>query len=205
MKCPDPVRLCQYYETGSAEDFEAFVVNSEPWIFSRARQLIRGPLPGKFELAEDITWTVIRKVERSRSGSPWVPEKGTLDGWLYRIIRNQVAGHLRVKSKRLRSFSDLTPAGGDRGGGAYELVQTDYRHTLPLDSLVQTELLDQVRQVLGELPSTLQKVVALYYDEGLNFREIAAQVGSNPTSVFRQIAAVREKLARLTAAGKLAA
>jgi DNA-directed RNA polymerase specialized sigma24 family protein len=59
--------------------------------------------------------------------------------------------------------------------------------------------------VLQNFPADTQRAVKLCYEQELTYREIAEVIGSNPTSVFRQIAAVRERLARLLEADQLAA
>jgi RNA polymerase sigma factor (sigma-70 family) len=205
MKCPDQMKLSKYYESGAAEDFEAFVLNSEPWIFKRALYLIRGSMAGRFELAEDITWTVIQKIEASRRKNPWLPDKGALSGWMHRIIRNQVVGHFRSKSSQLLPCSDCLPESQEGKQYSMEHFKEDHRNALPLEVILHQELLEEVRKVLEQFPPQTQQVYSLYYEQGLNFRNIAKQVGSNTTAVYRQVAAVRAKLVRLTASGKLAA
>lgn len=205
MKCPDPAKLSRYYESGSAEDFEAFVLNSEPWIFKRARYLIRGSVPGKFELAEDVTWTILRKVEASRLWKPWMPEKGTLGGWLFRMIRNKVVSHLRVKSNLVRPCSDFQCESEDGKSCSPEQRLFDHRAASPPDLLLQAERFEHARRLLQQLPPGTQQVVALYFGDGLTYREIALQLGSSPTAIYRQVALARTKLAALVASDGLAA
>lgn len=205
MKSPDPVNLSKYYESGAAEDFEAFVLDAEPWIFNRARNLIRGPISGKFELAEDVTWVVIRKLEKSREKKGWCPEKGPLSGWLYHMIRNQVAGHLRVKANQVRPCSDYQYENEEGKRCSIEQGLIDHRSISPLEVVLKDEQLERTKRLLEELPPVTQRVITLYYEQELTYREIADAIGSNPTSVFREVAAVRKVVARLAATGRIAA
>jgi RNA polymerase sigma factor (sigma-70 family) len=205
MKSPDPVNLSKYYESGAAEDFEAFVLDAEPWIFKQARNLIRGPISGKFELAEDVTWVVIRKLEKSREKKGWRPEKGPLSGWLYRLIRNQVSGHLRVKGNQHRPCSDFCFENEDGKYGTIEQSLVDHRSPTPQALALKAEQLERAKRLLEQLPPITQRVISLYYEQDLTYREIADEIGSNPTSVFRQVAAVRAKFARLSAISRIAA
>ncbi|MFN5322042.1 MAG: RNA polymerase sigma factor [Planctomycetota bacterium] len=205
MKCPDPAKLSQYYQSGAAEDFEAFVLESESWIFKRARGLIRGPISGKFELAEDVTWTVLRKVEASRLGKPWIAGKGALGGWLFRMIRNEVAGHLRVKSNQLRPCSDLSPVSGSGESSSLEQRLCDHRTSTPQEMLLQAERMAGAVKLLEQLPAGTQQVVAMYYGQGLTYREIATDLGTNPAAVYRQVALARIQLAELCVCEGLAA
>ncbi|MFO0218445.1 MAG: RNA polymerase sigma factor [Planctomycetota bacterium] len=205
MKCPDPAKLSKYYESGAPEDFEAFVLNSEPWIFKRARYLIRGTVPGKFELAEDVTWTTLRKVEASRYCKPWFPEKGALGGWLFRMIRNQVSGYLRVKSNQIRPSSDFRHVSEDGKVCLLEQSLLDHRRASPQQLLLQAERLERAKRLLQQLPPGTQQVVAMYFGEGLTYREIALELDSNPTAVYRQVALAPTKLAALAVNDGLAA
>lgn len=205
MKCPDPANLSKYYESGAAEYFEAFVLEAESWIFKQARKLIRGPISGKFELAEDVTWVVIRKVEKSRENKCWLLEKGPLKAWLYRMIRNQVSSHLRVKSNQLRATSDFQFENEEGKYFSIEQGLPDHRNLSPQDVVLKSEQLQRARQLLEELPPATQRVIELYYEQELTYREIADQIGSSPASVYRQVSAVRAKVARLGTACRVVA
>jgi DNA-directed RNA polymerase specialized sigma24 family protein len=62
-----------------------------------------------------------------------------------------------------------------------------------------------VKGLLEQLPAETQRVVTMRYDQELTYREIAAEVGTNSTAVFRQVLAVRAQVARLGTSGPMAA
>ena len=205
MKCPDPAKLSKYYESGANEDFEAFVDGVDQWIFKRVRNAIRGAVIGKYELAEDLTWVVIRKIFESRCHTQWVSERGGLNQWLCKMISNQVSSYLRVKSNQLRICTDYQVEKDEGKRVSIEEREIDRRTTSPLESVLQREQLAEAERVLQNFPADTQRAVKLCYEQELTYREIAEVIGSNPTTVFRQIAAVRERLARLLEADQLAA
>jgi RNA polymerase sigma factor (sigma-70 family) len=197
MKSPDPVKLSKFYESGAQEDFEAFVLDAESWIFKKARNLIRGPIAGKFELAEDVTWMVLRKVEGSRCSKPWISEKGSLAGWLYRMIRNLVSSYLRVKVNRFLPCSDFRYEYENGKTDSPEQRLVDHRSASPEDLLLKAERLTEALGLVNQLPAVTQRVLALYFGEGLTYREIANELGSNPSTVYRQVSLARTKLSDL--------
>jgi RNA polymerase sigma-70 factor (ECF subfamily) len=56
--------------------------------------------------AADVTQEVMTQVARSVSGFDYDPERGRFRDWLFRIVYNRLADHLRVAQRPLRSGSE---------------------------------------------------------------------------------------------------
>lgn len=101
--------------------------------------------------------------------------------WLRQIAVNRAKELLRKRQPIL--FTDLTPEDADQ---PMEIAdQSPYAS--PEMQLEAKEVQRQVREILDDLPAGQRMIAAMYFYEGMNSREIAAQLGVNPATVRVQI------------------
>jgi RNA polymerase sigma-70 factor (ECF subfamily) len=108
------------------------------------------------EVAEDVTqeafvkiWKNIRKFDGKRKFKTWA----------YTIAKNTALDHLRQKG--LIAFSEL------------ENVEFASKNPLPEESMDKLQDMQVIGHMVSKLPSKYRQVVTLYYNDELNFREIA--------------------------------
>lgn len=79
---------------------------------------------------------------------------------------------LKSRAINLLSLEDLTPHTEDGDGGNIFDVLEDPFATNPLEALSLHDLKDRLIGALGALPERERLVLSLYYDDGLNLKEI---------------------------------
>jgi len=122
---------------------------------------------GNAELAEDLTSEVFLKLLEVL-GTSRAPRK-QLQGWLYRVARNQAIDWIREQDKG-GDFSleeELTPAGS----------------TSPSTKLEAQELYRDLREALSQLTPSQQEVLILRFGEGRKIREVGRLLGKSEGSV----------------------
>ncbi len=78
---------------------------------------------------------------------------------------------------RPATFVCLDAVGPDQDGPGLAEAISDPAQTGPLEEVSHNELKQLIRERLADLPPQQRKVMALYYGEGLNLREIALLLG----------------------------
>jgi RNA polymerase sigma-70 factor (ECF subfamily) len=118
-------------------------------------------------LAEDLTSEVFLKLLEVL-GTSRAPRK-QLQGWLYRVARNQAIDWIRQRDKGV-DFSleeELTPAEGPS----------------PPTTLEEQELHQDLREALRQLTPGQQEVLVLRFGEGRKIREVGQLLGKSEGSV----------------------
>jgi RNA polymerase sigma-70 factor (ECF subfamily) len=110
-------------------------------------------------LAQDLT---AQTFERALSRLNTLRDEGAFGGWLFRIARNVVAGHYR---RHRREFSLESVADQPAADPAIE------------SEIVQSEELDDLREVLGTLSEREQEIIRLRFVAGLTNRAIGKAMG----------------------------
>ncbi|MBL8693547.1 MAG: sigma-70 family RNA polymerase sigma factor [Planctomycetes bacterium] len=109
--------------------------------------------------------------------------------WLYRIAVNEAHRQLRQRPRRTAMEPDVeslpTPSSEDTA-----------RHR---------ERLDALEREVAALPEAQRLAVALHYQRGLRYEEVAEVLGIAPGTVASRLAAARERLKARLAAAKVAA
>ena len=164
----DPVTdeqlLLKYRRTGDRELYAQLVYRYERELFNYLRRYL-----GNAEMAEDAFQgaflQVHLKCEQFEEGRRFRP-------WLYTIATNQ-AIDARRRNKRHRMVSLDTPREQDHEdvGRLVNLLESD--DTGPMDSAVEAEREQIVRQTLDSLPENMQSVIQLVYFQGMKYREAA--------------------------------
>jgi RNA polymerase sigma-70 factor (ECF subfamily) len=122
---------------------------------------------GNAELAEDLTSEVFLKLLEVL-GTSRAPRK-QLQGWLYRVARNQAIDWIRQQDK----------------GGDFSLEEelTPAESTSPSTRLEEQELHQGLRAALSQLTPSQQEVLILRFGEGRKIREVSRLLGKSEGSV----------------------
>lgn len=130
------------------------------------------------ELSEDLTSSVFEKAWRSRQHF----QGGSVRAWLYKIARNTLTDHWRMK--RAVQVEDMDLMGEVNDNTA--------------DSLDLELELQQMQRAIGKLPKSMQEVVQLRFIEGLSAREVGDRLGINEGNVriiqYRALQRIRKEL-----------
>lgn len=105
--------------------------------------------------------------------------KGSLEGWIRRIVYHTLADHFRKNSKYLQFmvFEDHDQSQGP------EVVPGLY--------------LEDLMRLIEQLPATSEKVFRLYAIEGYNHREIGERLGMSENTSKWHLSNARKKLQHL--------
>jgi len=140
--------------TPVSERWEALYDRVAPPAYRLARAITADPAA-----AEDVVQEAFVRVLRRRDA---LRERGALDAYVTRAVRNLAYNHLR----RRRSA----------GAARAELERRADRATAPPDP-ARGEEVARAEQALGALPPAQREVVHLRAHEGLAFPEVAARTG----------------------------
>ncbi|MFQ5513872.1 MAG: RNA polymerase sigma factor [Myxococcota bacterium] len=139
--------------------------------------------------AEDAVQEVFERISRKLASFRGDSELST---WVFRIARNAALDRLRVRRRRGREEARRREA-GDTAEASLE-SPTD---TLD-ESLARSEMGACIRDLIGDLPEPYRTVLVLSDLEGLNNREIAAELqvslGAVKTRLHRARARLKRKL-----------
>lgn len=126
------------------------------------------------ETAEDVLQDGFIKVLK-KIGS--FSGKGSLEGWIRRIMVNTALEHHRKQSNM------------------YPVVDLDFAHDADAGHDVVSEMSrDEILKLIQELPSGYRTIFNLYAIEGYNHREISAQLGISEGTSKSQLARARKTL-----------
>jgi RNA polymerase sigma-70 factor (ECF subfamily) len=123
--------------------------------------------------AEDLTqeiflkmWRNLKKFDRNKKLAPYRTE-GSGSGfksWLFTIAKNTCFDFLRKKKRsltlnieNLEIIADFTPS--------------------PIEMFEKEDLMEKLKREIEKLPFKMKQVMDLYYNSGLNFREISEILG----------------------------
>ncbi len=170
---------------------EAFFDHYFTRVYAYIRRLVR-----EEHLAEDLTQDVFLHVQRSLPS--YDPER-PLSPWVYTIATNKVRDLWR--SRRHQEERHMQRVDAEEGGPT--LVADDPQ---PSDEMETTEVQDEVREAVEELPEMLKTTFVLRFYEGLSFEAIGQMVDRNEAAVrkrySRALSELREALAGLSGAGE---
>jgi RNA polymerase sigma-70 factor (ECF subfamily) len=134
-------------------------------------------------LADDLVQVTFAKA--STAGDTVRPQ--AIKAWLYRVAFNEA-----MTWKRRERV--------DREAKRRQAEEPDRHAAAPDEALVRRELVEQVRQALGQLSEAQQLVLRLRIYEEMTFAEIAAQTGKPLGTVLthmrRGLEKLRQKLKR---------
>lgn len=177
--------LHEYNLTQRREVFEELVHRYERELYNYLRHFL-----GSADLAEDAFQSTFLQIHLKGH----LFEQGRLfRPWLYRIATNQ-AIDLRRRNGRLQTIS-LDTAGEMNENAESSLAATiPGQEPTPVESILDGERADHVREALHQLPDSLKQVLYLVYFEGMKYHEAAETLGIPFGTVKSRIGVAVKKL-----------
>jgi RNA polymerase sigma-70 factor (ECF subfamily) len=156
---------------GQVEDFEALYRRTLPRVYAYAASLLRDR-----SAAEEVTAQAFERAYRKRRS--YRPRRGTVDAWLFGIVRNAALDELR--RRRRRADLEAEPADPATGVAEEQVEGTIRRHA--------------VRAAVAELEPRDRELVALKFAGGLGNAEIARVLGVSESNAGTRLHRVLTKL-----------
>jgi RNA polymerase sigma-70 factor (ECF subfamily) len=158
---PTDFDLVKQYIDGNHDSIDVLIDRHKDRLYTYIYLIVKN-----HELTEDIFQDTFIKVIRSLRRGKY-QENGRFLGWVMRIAHNLIIDYYRNEKKR-NTFS--------RDDYELDILNTcKYSDNNFEDELVKTQILDDVRELVKELPDDQREVVILRHYKGLSFKEIADQ------------------------------
>ena len=154
--------LIRAYREGDERAFETLLNRYQSGVFSKIVFVVRD-----HEVANDLfqdTWIKVVKVLKSGK----YVEEGKFGPWVMRIAHNAAIDHFRRnRKKRMVRPTD-----------EFDIFDT-LAHDAPnaMDTMVQEEVLAELRQLIPALPEEQRAVVKMRLEQQCSFKEIAEETG----------------------------
>lgn len=154
--------LIRAYREGDERAFETLLNRYQSGVFSKIVFVVRD-----HEVANDLfqdTWIKVVKVLKSGK----YVEEGKFGPWVMRIAHNAAIDHFRRnRKKRMVRPTD-----------EFDIFDT-LAHDAPnaMDTMVQEEVLAELRQLIPALPEEQRAVVEMRLERQYSFKEIAEETG----------------------------
>ena len=154
--------LIRAYREGDERAFETLLNRYQSGVFSKIVFVVRD-----HEVANDLfqdTWIKVVKVLKSGK----YVEEGKFGPWVMRIAHNAAIDHFRRnRKKRMVRPTD-----------EFDIFDT-LAHDAPnaMDTMVQEEVLSELRQLIPALPEEQRAVVKMRLEQQYSFKEIAEETG----------------------------
>lgn len=154
--------LIRAYREGDERAFETLLNRYQSGVFSKIVFVVRD-----HEVANDLfqdTWIKVVKVLKSGK----YVEEGKFGPWVMRIAHNAAIDHFRRNRKRRMV----------RPTDEFDIFDT-LAHDAPnaMDTMVQEEVLAELRQLIPALPEKQREVVKMRLEQQYSFKEIAEETG----------------------------
>lgn len=153
--------LVQQFISGDQNSLEILIHRHKSRVFSYILLIVKNQ-----ELAEDIFQETFIKVIRSLKRGKYI-ENGKFVSWVLRISHNLIIDHFR-KEKLKGTISN------DSSNVDIFNSQKFSEDTVE-DQMVNNQILNEVKELICELPEDQQKVIYMRHYMNLSFKEIAEQ------------------------------
>ena len=179
----DERELVERFQNGEQEAFNELVIRYQGKIYNLVYKYVSNS-----ETAKDLSQEIFIKAFRAL---PNFKRQSAFYSWLYRIAVNLCIDFIRQQKRgRALSFEDLTADGND------EMVLNDVG-PLPPDQLETKELGHIIGQAVQQLPPKQQRVFNLRYQDGLQLKEIAAQLDRSEGTIKAHLHHAHKRLQTL--------
>ncbi len=117
----------------------------------------------------------------------------SVKGWLFQVAFHEAVllrrrGQIRDRSLRRMARGQTAPSGGNQAGGD--------RFNCPDGRLARSEMVEQVRRALAELPADQRQVVEMRIYEDKTFAAIAAELSAPLGTVLTRMRLALKRLSR---------
>ena len=179
----DEKELVERFQNGEQEAFNELVNRYQAKIHS----LVYKYVPNS-ETAKDLSQEIFIKAYRAL---PNFKRQSAFYSWLYRIAVNLCIDFIRQQKRgQPLSFEDLPTGGND------EPALNDV-NPLPPDQIETKELGQIIGQAVQQLPPKQQHVFNLRYHDGLQLKEIAAQLDRSEGTIKAHLHHAHKRLRTL--------
>ena len=179
----DERELVERFQNGEQEAFNELVIRYQGKIYNLVYKYVSNS-----ETAKDLSQEIFIKAFRAL---PNFKRQSAFYSWLYRIAINLCIDFIRQQKRgQALSFEDLTAGGND------EMVFNDVG-PLPPDQLETKELGHIIGQAVQQLPPKQQRVFNLRYQDGLQLKEIAAQLDRSEGTIKAHLHHAHKRLQTL--------
>jgi len=155
--------LVQQFIAGDQNSLEILIRRHKSRVFSYILLIVKNR-----ELAEDIFQETFIKVIRSLKRGKYI-DNGKFVSWVLRISHNLIIDHFR-KEKLRGTISN------DNSNIDIFNSQKFSEDTIE-DQLVSNQILNEVKELISELPDDQQQVIYMRHYQELSFKDIADQTG----------------------------
>ena len=179
----DEKELVERFQNGEKEVFNELVIKYQGKIYN----LVYKYVPNS-ETARDLSQEIFIKAFRAL---PHFKRQSAFYSWLYRIAINLCIDFIRQQKRgQTLSFDDLPTGSNDEA--AFNDVGP-----LPPDQLETKELGQIIGQAVQQLPPKQQHVFNLRYHDGLQLKEIAAQLDRSEGTIKAHLHHAHKRLRTL--------
>lgn len=179
----DEKELVERFQNGEKDVFNELVIKYQGKIYNLVYKYVSNS-----ETARDLSQEIFIKAFRAL---PRFKRQSAFYSWLYRIAINLCIDFIRQQKRgQTLSFEDLTTGGND------EVVFNDVS-PLPPDQVEAKELGHIIGKAVEQLPPKQQRVFNLRYHDGLQLKEIAAQLDRSEGTIKAHLHHAHKRLQTL--------
>ena len=179
----DEKELVERFQNGEQEAFNELVIRYQGKIYNLVYKYVSNS-----ETAKDLSQEIFIKAYRAL---PHFKRQSAFYSWLYRIAVNLCIDFIRQQKRgQTLSFEDLPTGGND------EVAFNDVS-PLPPDQIETKELGQIIGQAVQQLPPKQQHVFNLRYHDGLQLKEIAAQLDRSEGTIKAHLHHAHKRLQTL--------
>ena len=154
----DEVLVAKYVE-GQNEAFDVLVDRYKDRVFAQIMKTVKDP-----DVADDIFQETFVKVITTINQVRY-NEYGHFASWIMRIAHNVAVDYFRVNRRAITGICDVHEA---------EVINRDELRDHNIEeSIINTQIHDDVRRLMLQLPDTQREVLILRYYHDMNFKQIA--------------------------------
>ena len=153
--------LVQQFIEGDQNSLEILINRHKSRVFSYILLIVKNK-----ELAEDIFQETFIKVIRSLKRGKYI-ENGKFVSWVLRISHNLIIDHFRKEKLKGTISNDSS---------SIDIFNSQkFSEATIEDQLVSNQILNEVKELITELPEDQQQVIYMRHYQELSFKEIADQ------------------------------
>lgn len=157
----DDYQLVQRFVIGDCEALETLITRHKNRVYSYIIMVVKNP-----DLAEDIFQDTFIKVIRSLKTGRYT-DNGKFISWVLRIAHNLIIDHYRKERLKATVSNDASEV---------DIFNSQkFAEDTVEDQMVDMQILNEVRELINELPEDQRQVVYMRHYMGMSFKEIAEQ------------------------------
>lgn len=177
----DLAPLVEQSRAGDTAAFAALVAETKDYVYNLAYNVLGNP-----QEAEDMTQEVYVRVWRAL---PDFRAESKFTTWLYRIAINACLNRRRQLRREMQTV--------DHEDALQGLITAEDQDSDPVQATVDREVAAILWQTVDRLPDKYRLVIALFYQEGLSYEQIADLLSLPLGTVKSHLSRARSALAMI--------